>query len=100
MDDINDMESGLKLGKPISAQEAIRLIDLLKKCREEIAYLNDRILFEDRDIEQRTKQVCFEAGWEWISETQDFEFDKTSLVVVEYYKDSFKRAIELAEVKE
>ena len=87
------------------------LIDQLKKCREEKAAIhyewsklqamNDTLsVLSDADqkqIEQRTKETCFKAGWAWIQDDfgEQFGYDPTD----DTDKEDFKQVIEKAKVE-
>jgi len=71
------------------------LIDQLKKCREENKMFRSvNVEFAEKWIE-RTKDACFEAGWEAILKRgeEDDSFDADRVL------EDFKQAIYSAEVK-
>jgi len=88
--------------------DAIELIDQLKKCREELepwlkSHSRAQMLIDlsdkwKKEIEQRTKDACFEAGWKWIYSRNKY-YQSYKKKMVNEIKDEFKQAIYSAEVK-
>ena len=73
---------------PISIEDVLWLIDQLKKCRSNYGDLYQRLKPE---IEQRTKETCFKAGWAWIQDDfgEQFGYDPTD----DTDKEDFKQVI-------
>jgi len=78
---------------PISIEDVLWLIDQLKKCRSNYGDLYQRLKPE---IEQRTKETCFKAGWKWIiAYFKGLPLSETN----EYRQKSFKQAIDEAKIE-
>ena len=69
------------------------IINQLKKCRSNYGDLYQRLKPE---IEQRTKETCFKAGWKWIiAYFKGLPLSETN----EYRQKSFKQAIDEAKIE-
>jgi len=111
---------------PISIEDVLWLINQLKECREknkkakadmentDLQYFQEKQLITDdlekwkkdvlqaaddydKQIEQRTKDACFGAGWEWIQDDfgEQFGYDPTD----DTDKGDFKQAIDEAKIE-
>ena len=75
-------------------QEKQLITDDLEKWKKDVLQAADDY---DKQIEQRTKDACFGAGWEWIQDDfgEQFGYDPTD----DTDKGDFKQAIDEAKIE-